>query len=242
MDASTIELLRVTNDTGASIKPGPAIFAGPGQVCTDDDLRSVGAEAGMNGPMVADLLASMAAHENLGTNLFRMLGRTSDNPALTSTFSEFEADAVAAVEVYRRLFDALGVPWRYVSPAARMTEAMDAKLQEAFLLCGGADPVTVELKRVEAVLLASTMCVANTAILRSLADELDDGPARSAIEEAVAALEGPQNEHLEWAAQTQRTMAVGQAKSELKQKAAMAAETVVGTAKDVARAVKDALR
>ena len=36
-------------------------------------------------------------------------------------------------------------------------------------------------------------------------------------------------------------MAVGQAKSQLKQKAAMATETVVGTAKDVARAVKDAL-
>jgi hypothetical protein len=241
MDTTTIDLLKVTKDLGATLKPGPAVFAGPGQVCTDGDFGDISATTGLNGPMVADLLSAMAAHENLGTNLYRMLGRTSDNPALIATFNRFEADAVAAVGVYRRLFDALDVPWRFVSPAARMTEAMDAKLQEAFLLAGSADPVTVELKRVEAVLLASTLCVANTAILRSLGDELDAGPIREAIAEAVAALEGSQQEHLEWAAQTQRTMAVGQAKSALKQRVAMAGETVVGTAKDAARAVRDAL-
>jgi hypothetical protein len=210
-------------------------------VVTDDLFSEVGSDEGLNGPMVADLLSGMAAHENLGTNLFRMLARTSDNPALVKSFKKFEADAIAAVEAYRTLFEALGVPWRYISPAARMTEAIDGKLQEAFLLAGAADPVTVELKRVEAVLIASTMCVANTSLLANLAESLDDGPTRQALETAVATLEGPQAEHLEWAASTQQKMALGQARSELVQKGAMAAEAAVGKVKDVAKAVKDAV-
>ena len=241
MDATTIELLRVTKDLGATIKPGPTIFAGPGEVCTDDDFEAVGADAGLNGPMLADLLASMAAHENLGTNLYRMLARGCDNPALSSNLKDFEADAVTAVGVFRTLFEALDVPWRYVSPAARATEAMDAKLQEAFLLSGSADPVTVDLKRVEAVLVASTLCVANTAVLSNLAAGLDDGTTRQALETAVAALEGPQTEHLQWAADTRMRMALGQARGELMPKGAMAAETLVGKVKDVAKSIKDTL-
>ncbi len=241
MESTTIELLRVTKDFGATLKPGPAVEAGPESVVTDDDFAEVGADAGLNGPMVADLLASMAAHENLGTNLYRMLARTSDNPMLVSTFKEFEADSITAVQAYRRLFEALGVPWRYVSPAARMTEAMDGKLQEAFLLSGSADPVTVELKRVEAVLLAATLCVANGAILRQLADSISDGPTKQALEAALAELEPLATAHLEWAAETQMVMAVGQAQSTLMQKGAMATESVVGAAKDVAKRVKDAL-
>jgi hypothetical protein len=242
MDASTIELLRVTKEVGATVKPGPALFAGPGEVCTDDDLRGVGADADLNGPMVADLLTAMAAHENLGTNLYRMLARTSDSPALTTRFKRFEGDSIEAVGVFRTLFEALGIPWRYVSPSARLTEAMDAKLQEAFLLAGSADPATAELKRLDAVLIASTLCVANTALLAQLAAGLDDGPTRQALEEAVATLEGPQAEHLEWAADTRQSMALGQARNELAQTAAIATETVVGKVKDVARTITDAVR
>lgn len=160
---------------------------------------------------------------------------------LVAAFKQFEADAVAAVEVHRRLGEALGVPWRYASPAARMTEAIDAKLQESFLLAGAADPVTVELKRVEAVLLASTLCVSNTAILKALAAGLEEGPTRRALEEAVAELEPVQTAHLEWAAERQQDMTIAQARSALAQKGAMAAETVVGAAKDVVKKVKDAL-
>ena len=239
--ADDLTLLRQQKDTGTTIKPGPAVIAGPGQVVTDADLADIGAEVGLNGPMVADLLSSMAAHENLGTNLFRAFARQTDNPMLATTFKGFEADARTAVATYHRLFEQLGVPWGYISPAARMTEAMDTKLQEAFLLQGSADPVVVDLKMVEAVLLASTMCVANTAVLANLAAGLDEGEVRSAIEAAVTALEAPQQAHLQWAADTQQAMAVGQARSAALQKGVAAVDAVVGKVKDVAQAVKDAL-
>ena len=88
--------------------------------------------------------------------------------------------------------------------------------------------------------MASTLCVADTAVLSNLAAGLDDGPTRQALETAVAALEGPQTEHLQWAADTRMRMALGQARGELMAKGAMATETLganrAGLAQTSARA------
>src|SRR5690606_18609040 len=155
------------------------------------------------------------------------------NPMAKHRFSQFQTDAVTAVGVLERLMEQLGVPLHYASPPARMTEAMDSKLLEAFLLTGAADQMTVELKGVEAVLLASTMCVANTSLLASLAEGLEEGSeARVAMETAVDALMPVQQEHLEWAASMQQELVLTQAKSSLAQKAGAAAEAVVGKVRD----------
>lgn len=237
-----ITLLRQQRDTGTSLKPGPAVVAGPGEVRTDEDFAEVGAAAGLNGPFLADLLSACAAHENLGTNLFRAFARTTANPMLGVRFKQFEADARAAVETYHQLFAQLGVPWGYISPAARMTEAMDSKLLEAFLLAGSGTPMVLELKMVEATMMATTICIANDASLSAIAAGLDEGnEVRTALEAAVEQLSGPHQEHLDWASKSQLAMTVGPARSMAMEKGMEAVEAVASKVKDVARAIKDAL-
>lgn len=226
-------MTRLTKDTGATIKPGPMVVAGPDQVMTDDVLDQVAAGTGLNGPFLADFLAAAATHENDGINLFRALGAMSANPVLQARYKQLQQEAAASVDAYEQLITDLGGKLGYISPPGRMTEAMDAKMLEAFLGSGSADPLTIELKGVEAVLLAATLCVANVSLLAAIAGGVDDGDAKAAMLGAVAKLEGPAREHLEWAASTQQTMVLTQANSKLAQKAGAAMEGLVGKLKEV---------
>lgn len=223
---------RVTKDTGATIKPGPMVVAGPDQIMTDDVLDRVAAGTGLNGPFLADFLASAAVHENDGINLYRALAAMTANPILLGRYIQFQEESVAAVDAYEGLITDLGGQLGYVSPPGRMTEAMDAKILEAFLGSGSADPLTLELKGVEAVLVAATLCVANVSLLSAIAEGLDESDAKMAMLDAVAKLEGPAREHLEWAASMQHKMVLTQANSKLAQKAGAAMEGVVSKIKE----------
>lgn len=228
-------MTRLQPDTGTTLKPGPMSVVHPDRLMTDDRLDQVAAGTGLNGPFLADLLASCATHENMGVNLFRSLGAITANPMFQTTYARFGQDALANVEAYEGLITRLGGQLGYISPAGRMTEAIDAKLLEAFQGAGSADPATIDLKGVEAVLLASTMCVANIGVLRRIGDGLDDGDAKSAIGEAVATIEPPSIAHLEWAARSQQALILAQANSKLAQQANQAMETVFGKIKDLLR-------
>jgi hypothetical protein len=223
---------RVQPDTGTTIKPGPMLEARPEQVVTDADLADVAPGTGLNGPFLADLLASAAAHENDGKNLFQALGHLTANPALQAKYKQFRQESVEAVATYEELATRLGAPIRYISPPARMTEAMDGKLLEALQLSGSADPLVLELKGVEAVLMSATLCVANVSLFEHIANGLDDGEAKAAFAELLPPLADTGARHLHWAAATQRTMATSQAGSTLVQAALGVAETVVGKIKD----------
>jgi hypothetical protein len=226
MDAETLTVTRVTKDMGTVIKPGPMVVAGPDQVVTDKMLSDVATGSGLNGPLLADLIASMATHENMAIGMYRVLRTVVANPMLLSTFEQFEADSLAAVETHIVLMDALGIPWPYVSPAGRMTEGLDSHMIMSLLGAGSADPVTIDMKAVEMVYLGATMCVANTDLLRQIGD-VAEGDTRSAIQAAVAELEGPQLQHLGWAQQTRTTMALTMVQHPITHKLTKFAETVV---------------
>jgi hypothetical protein len=224
----------VSWDTMATAKPGPMMVVHPERQVLDDDLTTVGEGSGLNGPFLADLVASCATHERTGASLFKALEAQTNNPMAQRRFSEFIDDAYQAVDAYDSLMARLGIPGHYASPAARMTEAIDTRLVSAFLLAGSADQMTVELKGIEAVLLASTICVANASLLRTIADGLDEGSdIRTALEETVAAVEPASQKHLEWAATMQHEMVLGAANSTLAHKAGQVAEAVVGKVRDV---------
>jgi hypothetical protein len=206
--------------------------ARPELVVSDADLTEVAPGTGLNGPFLADLLAAAAAHENDGKNLFQALGHRTANPMLQGKYKQFREESVVAVQTYEQLATRLGAPIRYISPAARMTEAIDGKLLEAFQLSGSADPLVLELKGVEAVLMAATLCVANVAIFDQIAAGLPDGDAKAAFEELLPPLRDAGERHLEWAASTQASMVTSQAGSRLVQSALGVAETVVGKIKD----------
>ena len=170
----------VTWTTGTVAKTGPMMTVNPEREIVDEDLAAVGEQdgVGLNGPFVADLIASCATHERCGVSLFKALEAQTNNPAAKHRFQEFGSDTIAAVEAYDTLAESLGVPVHYASPAARMTEAMDTHVLAAFLQSGGANQLTVELKGIEAVLLASTLCVANAALLQNVAESLPDSDTR----------------------------------------------------------------
>lgn len=234
MNSDVLTLTRVTKDMGSTIKAGPMVVAEPQQLITDAEMKSVADGSGLNGPFLADLVVAMAAHENMAVNMYRVLRTVTTNPMLHSAFERFEHDSLQAVAVHLDLMAALGIPAYYVSPAARLTEGLDSHMIMSFLGAGSADPLTVDMKAVESVLLGATMCVGNTELLRQIAMEAKDGPARTALETAVAQLEGPQREHFEWAQQTRQRMALSLVKHPMAQKLAEFAEGVIAKVKGTA--------
>lgn len=226
---------RIAADTGAVLKPGPMTVAPPDRIVLDDDLVGTAPGSGLNGAFLADVLAAAVTHERMGINLFRMLGSMTANPMLQPMYATFRADAERAVEAWERLITRLGGRHTYVSPAGRMTEGMDSKIIEAFQGSGSADLLTIELKGVEAVLSAASLCVANVGLVRATASGLPEGDeTRKAMEEAVAELEGPAHDHLDWAVTTQQTMVATQLSSKF-------AQTVGAVAEEVVDKVKNAL-
>lgn len=225
----------VTKETGARIKPGPMVVAAPPQVVTDEQLAEVGAGSGLNPPFLADLLSSCLTHERDGINLYRALASMTANPLLHGKYRQLHDESRVAVEAWEELVTALGGNIAYASPPARMTEAVDSMLVAAFLQTGSADPVTVDLKTVEAVLLAATLCLANVELLDRLRQEADDGPAKTAMATAVGRLRGPAGDHLDWARQSQQTLVATQATHPVVQKVGQAAEKLVGKVKDLLR-------
>jgi hypothetical protein len=227
MNADTLNITRVTKDMGTTIKLGPMVVAAPEQTITDKALGGVAEGSGLNGPLLADLIASMATHENMAIGMYRALRTAVANPMLQAAFEKFEADSLSAVEVHIVLMEALGIPWPYVSPAGRMTEGLDSHMIMSLLESGSADAVTKDMKAVEMVMLGSTMCVANTALLRQIA-AVAEGDTRSAIEAAAAELEGPQLEHLEWSRTTQQQMVLTMVQHPVAHKLTQFAENIVG--------------
>lgn len=222
----------VTVETGATLKPGPMLFVVPDLEVQDDQLAGFAGDSGFNGPFVADLLSAGVTHQRCGMNLLRMLAAASDNPMTKPQLVSMRAQQEDSIEAYEQLITALGGNPQYASPPARMTEILDSKIVEAFSLGGSADPLTRELKAVEALLLAATVSVANVETLAALAQDAKKGPSRTAMETAVEALEGPARAQAEWAAKTMRSLAVTQAKHPIVQKIAQAAESAVGSVKN----------
>ena len=122
----------VTINTGAVIKTGPMVCALPALTLEDEQLSVVAADSGLNAPFLADLLASCITHERDGVNLFRMLSATTNNPALQAKYRELTSESEQATALWATLIRDLGGTEQYVSPPARLTEAMDSKMVEAF--------------------------------------------------------------------------------------------------------------
>jgi len=76
--------------------------------------------------------------------------------------------------------------------------------------------------------------VGKTSLAKALAASLsEDSEVRVAMEEAVSSLQGPAEEHLQWAAQAQQTMVLTQSQSKLAQTAGAVVEQVAGKVKDL---------
>jgi hypothetical protein len=222
----------VTPETGATLKPGPMLVVVPDLLVEDAQLADFAADSGLNGPFLADVLSVGVTHQRCGMNLLRMLAANSDNPLTKPQVAAMRGQQEASIDAYEALITQLGGNPQYASPAARMTEILDSKIVEAFSLSGSADPLTRELKSVEAILLAATCSVANVDLLQALSDDADEGQSKTALTTAVGALAGPAAEQAEWARTTMLKLSTTQAKHPVVQKVAQAAESAIGAVKN----------
>jgi rubrerythrin len=211
----------------------PTTVTEPEIAMSPEALNSFLEGSGLNGPFMADLLSSFLVHEQCGFHLYRTVSALTKNPMLSSKYQQFGAQTEEHIGILENLITALGGNPGYVSPAARMVEAMNTKMMEAVvLLSGSADENTVEQAMLEAVVLAETKDHANWKLLSTLTDKMPNGEAKEAFLAAVGQVEDQEDEHLEWASSTWETLVMTQAQSGLVQKGMQMAEKAVGMVKD----------
>ena len=221
----------VNFETGATVKPGPMVTAVPERIVQDDQLQAFAPESGLNAPFVADLLSAAIAHERSGVNLFRMLERISANPLLITEYKRLAGEAMTASKEWAALITDLGGSPQYASPPGRLTETMDQKIVESFQGTGSADPLSIEMAGVQAVLAAATLCVAFVDALQLLAKEAS-GPSGDRMKNAARTLRPAAEEHVVWANKQMQMMVKQLAKHSAAQKIGQAAEHMVSKVKE----------
>lgn len=210
-----------------------ASFSPPECAMPPGELDAFMAGTGLNGTFMADLLSSFLMHEQCGLHLYRTAISLSNNPMLKAKYEEFGAETEEHIRIFEELIVACGGRPGYVSPTARMTEALDSKIHEAaILLPDGADEATFELAMLEAVVLAETKCHSDWSLIQKLTPELPEGDIRTAFESAVEQVEEQEDEHIRWARETWEKMVLLQAKSSLAQKGMAMAEKAVHAVKE----------
>jgi hypothetical protein len=233
---SATPILIETADTGGRTMPISMVVCRPERAVTAEELtETMPAAYGLNVPFIAGTLSAFLAHERAGTALYRVAAEHSENPMLVAKYGEFGRETVEHIAIYQQLIADLGGDPHYVSPAARMTEQLGAKLLEGPVsLAGSVDVVTLETAFLEAVVIAEHKCHDNWTLLAQLGGSLPDESARRAVRDAVAAVEPQEDDHMRWAIETYVELALTNAQHP-------AASGMMSAVERAAHRLKDAL-
>jgi hypothetical protein len=223
-------------DTGGRTMPISMVVCRPERAVTADELtEQMAAADGLDVAFIAGTLSAFLAHERAGAALYRVAAEHSTTPMLVAKYDEFGRETVEHIAIYQQLIADLGGDPHYISPAARMTEQIGAKLLEAPVsLAGSVDPVTLESAFLETVVIAEHKCHDNWTLLGQLGGSLPDESARRAIRDAVAQVQPQEDDHVRWATETYVEMALVNAQHP-------AASGMMGAVGRAAHKVKDAL-
>jgi rubrerythrin len=224
--------LTPTKDLGATAKVHPVVYSEPEQTVTDELLAGMVAIDGMNPAFIADLLSAYLTHERCGTHLYRSVAGRTNNPVLKTKYEEFGEETMRHVDILEQLIASTGGNPTYVSPLARAVEAADSHaLMSTYLGSGGLDPMAAEMAMLDVVFMAESVDHANWEALGQLAAAMPDGPAKEAMQAAVAEVEPDEDEHLEWARTTRASMTMLQASGSTMAKAGAKMEELVAHVK-----------
>jgi demethoxyubiquinone hydroxylase (CLK1/Coq7/Cat5 family) len=213
--------------TGATSTPLGSTCVDPRRVAPPGLDESIGPLRGLDPVFVAGLLSAYLAHERCGLHLYRSVAGRTHNPVLAEKYREFGDQTADHVAVLEELIARMGGDPGYVSPAARLTEKMNASMLEStFLLGGSADLMSQEMAMLEAVFLAETLCHHNWQALAQLSGHVPEGEGREALEAAVRQVESQEDEHLDWAQRTRARLTLVQAQSSPLAGAGLAVEEV----------------
>jgi ferritin-like metal-binding protein YciE len=213
---------------GGRAKPAPMVAIDPERLVLDEDLAAIGADAGLNGPFVADLLSDMLMHERCGFHLYRSVAGRSNNPMLKRRYEELGAETQVHIDVLEQLVTTLGGDPGYTSPISRVTEKLDlGALEGSFLLSGSVDLMDQEMVMLNAVVLAETIDSANWETLAVLADSLAEGEVKDAMSHAVEQVLPQEAEHIGWARDMRQQMVLLQARSKAVQTVGLGATALM---------------
>ncbi len=201
--------LFATKETGAKTLPTLMTIAAPEQQASVEKLQELGAKAGLNGLLFANLLSGFAQLERDAVHLYRVVAEKTKFEEWRSRYEAFGKESEDHIRIYEELITRLGGDPQYVSPNARMCEFRDSKLLEPLLFSGSVDELTLELTNLEAVIAAETQCHANWELLSALADRVSDPTAKGAIQDAVKQVMPQEDEHLRWAKTTWQETLLG---------------------------------
>jgi rubrerythrin len=200
----------VTKETGAKTMPIGNTVAAPECEMRGLDLMTFAEGAELNGLLLANLMSAFAAHERCGVHLYRAAAGMTQFPEWREKYIEFGEQTENHILALTELISQLGGDPMYVSPQARMTEFVNAKIMEPILLDGSVDRLTMELSMLEAVILAERKCHANWQLLKALATQVSDSPVRQALQEACKQVEAQEDEHVQWAESNWQEMLLAQ--------------------------------
>jgi len=152
-------------------------------------------------------------HEQCGLHLYRTAINMTTDEELRAKYREFGAETEEHIRIFEELIVACGGQPGYVSPTARLTEALDTKMHEAALLLpDGADQQTLELAILETVVLAESKCHSNWTLIQKTTEQLPEGQSRTAFQNAVDQVEDQEDEHIRWSRETWEQLIMTMAK------------------------------
>jgi len=214
-------------ERGATTRAMPMTYVPPGrEPATPPDAP------GVNVPFVLDKLSEILTHERCGAHLYRSVAARTNNPMLKARYEEFGRETEDHTTRAAELIAAFGGDPMFVSPPARATEGMDAKLLEStFLLEGSVDLMTAEMVMLTAVFIAESVDHANWATLAATIDALPDGETKDRAAEVVSEVVAEEDEHLEWARTMRQRMTIVQASSSMLAGAGLKAEEALASIK-----------
>ncbi|MDC0715671.1 hypothetical protein [Nannocystis bainbridge] len=161
-----MSILFVTKASGGHGRPASMTVIPPSQEVSPAALAACGAAAGLNGVALADVVSAIAMHARVSARLARAAAEQTSQPArrqLHEHLAQMYEDRVTTLE---GLLHKLGLPRRYVSPAARMAAFVAESVGQAPLLSGSIDAGLLEFVLLD---VASTLAERSLADTRALA-------------------------------------------------------------------------
>jgi rubrerythrin len=194
----------VTKATGGRARMTPMTVVEPEQQMTHGSFDTVATDITGDKVFLAGMLSAFCAMERCGVHLYRTVAARTGIDDWRQHYETFGRQTEDHVRILEDLIGRIHGDRQYVSPAARLEEARNAKLMEVPLLGGCADGRLQELTDLETVIAAEQKCHGNWALLKHLATRLPQGDTRHALETAVAQVEDQEAEHVRWATETWR--------------------------------------
>ena len=162
----------------------------------------------MEQQVLLDQLSEFLMVEQGDLELYRVAAERCTLPALKQRYQEFGQQTARHREVYVQLIQAVGGDPDYVSPTARLAQVKATKLLESAVIVDGLAPEELMTSDLENVLLAETKCHLDWELMSQLAKQVADATLKQALEQAVQEVEGQEDQHVEWARQTLRQLAL----------------------------------